>query len=92
MRRIRSRLNHTQRLMVSISIAAALFGANQALVTQFRRGEGGWFGYAPNTSVTFSAGNAFSRSPWLQLLLWIALVVVWVTPALWLFADDKSNS
>ncbi len=90
MRTWRSRLSRAQRVVVSVAIGLVLVGGHEALTDELR-GRGGWFGYAPNTSITFAPGNAFSRNPGLQFLLWMLFVVIWLATSLWLLADQPSS-
>jgi hypothetical protein len=81
------RLNRAQRIVVSIGLAGALGALGRAVEFWGRgSGDGGWFGYAPNTRTVFAPGKPFlPRHPLLDLLWWLFLIGVWVVASLRLF-------
>jgi len=84
-------LSRAQRIVLSVGLAAAL-GAIGRSVEVWGRGPaaGGWFGYAPNTTVVFTPRGPFLlRHPALDLLWWLFLIALWVAASLWLFGAGR---
>lgn len=76
---MRSRaFNIRQRVVVVIGFGAGLFFFGSWLTT---RGEGGsgWVAYAPLSGAINTSGlPGPGLHPWIRLLIWLALIVVWV--------------
>ena len=75
--------------MVSIGLAAALVALGRS-VEQWGggSGDGGWFGYVPNTHAIFTGGSPFLlRHPVLDLIWWLFLIALWVGASVWLFTS-----
>jgi heme/copper-type cytochrome/quinol oxidase subunit 1 len=76
---VRSRsFNIRQRIVVLIGVGAGLFFFGSWLTT---RGEGGsgWVAYAPlSGAINTSDLPGPGLRPWVRLLIWLALIVVWV--------------
>jgi heme/copper-type cytochrome/quinol oxidase subunit 1 len=75
---MRSRaFNIRQRIVVVIGSGAALYLFGSWLTT---RGEVdfGWVAYAPLSNAVSSGGFPGGLHPWARLLIWIALILVWV--------------
>lgn len=51
--------------------------------------DGGWFAYAPNTSVTFSPSD--DSQTLRQAAVWLVAVLVWAAPSFWLLRDRSSG-
>jgi hypothetical protein len=68
------RVNRAQRMVVVVGLAAALWFVGGWATTSV--GATGWVGYAPLTNaVNVPPGGLH---PWARLLIWLALVLVWV--------------
>ena len=76
---MRSRgLNTRQRVVVVIGTGAGLFFFGSWLTTRGQGGSG-WVAYAPLSNTVNAAGPAGpGLHPWVRLLVWLALVAVWV--------------
>ncbi len=77
-RKVRSRaFNFRQRAVVIVGFGAGLFFFGSWLTT--RGGRQGWVAYAPlSNTVNASYPPGVGLQPWVRLLIWLALVVVWV--------------
>lgn len=76
-------LNTAQRIVVSLGAAAALIAVGRAAERTGSTIDGGWFAYVPLTALPESP--FIQRHPGLRLLMWLALIGVWVALSLWLF-------
>ena len=82
--------NRAQRIVLVIALGLAL--AFIGFYIDGRNGSvrgGGWFGYAPETSVMFSQRQRFS--PLLSTIVWLGLVGVWALASLRLLATRNSQ-
>jgi hypothetical protein len=72
------RLNLAQRVVVIVGLGAVLgfLGDYVTSLNSFT----GWTGYAPLSSSLLRVPGSFQ--PWEQLLVWLALVAVWVAASL----------
>lgn len=95
-RTMRSRaFNIRQRVVVVIGFGAGLFFFGGWLTT---RGEGGsgWVSYAPLTAAGPAGYSGPGLHPWVRLLIWLALIVVWIIVGVVLLrsrpVDESSGS
>lgn len=66
-------LNRSQRVVIVVGLGVGFGFLGQWATTQ---GQGfGWVAYAPLTNNTFVPGGLH---PWVRLLIWLGLVVVWM--------------
>ena len=78
-RNMRSRaFNVRQRVVVVIGIGAALFFFGSWLTTRGQGGSG-WVAYAPlSNTINASDLPGPGLHPWVRLLIWLALIAIWV--------------
>ena len=70
------RLNRAQRIVVVIGLGVALgFFGGWVTALGSVSGAFGWTGYAPLRVATF--GPESGLHPWVRLVIWLALTVVW---------------
>jgi len=77
-RRMRpSRLNAGQRIVVVVGLGVALYFFGSWVTT---RGIGatGWVAYAPLSNTYNTPGLPGALHPWIRLVIWLFLVLVWV--------------
>lgn len=77
------RLNDAQRVVLSIGAGLALVVVGRAAGMGGSHPDGGWFGYAPLTSLPEQP--FLDRHPGLRLLMWLVLIAAWIALSLWLF-------
>jgi hypothetical protein len=82
-------VNRPQRIVVIIAVGLATVAVVQTVNTVWFRTGGGWFGYAPNTSVTFEPGNG-DGDALMRGLLWLVGVAGWAAIAVRLLRDNDS--
>jgi hypothetical protein len=78
-------MNHRQRVVVVVGLGFALYVFGQWATT--RGGAFGWVAYAPLSRATFSPPGYLH--PWVQLLIWLGLTVVWVATSVVLLRRPK---
>ena len=76
------RLNRSQRIVLVIGLAAACLAIDAAVGGP----RGGWFGYAPQSSLAIVPGDGLSRQ--VRVALRIALTVAWTAASMWLLKSD----
>jgi hypothetical protein len=76
--RLRRPLSTGQRVVLVIGTAMALYEVG-AYITTLGSGTG-WVGYAPLTSPQIPLVGGLH--PWIRLVVWLALVVIWVGTSL----------
>jgi hypothetical protein len=74
------KLNPAQRIVVVVGLAFAMWELGHWVTT--RGGRFGWVAYAPLSRTTFAPTPPGALHPWVQLLVWLALVAVWVVASL----------
>jgi cytochrome bd-type quinol oxidase subunit 1 len=85
------RLNRGQRIVVVVALAGALFFVGSYVTTL---GRSGWVAYAPlseaaNSSLTSSPLSGLH--PWVRLVVWLVLIVVWAMTSLVLLRSSSSD-
>ena len=70
------RLEFAQRLALTLGFEAALVVVGLAITAPDPVPGGGWFGYAPNTRVTFSPGGYGGTSRLATAAVWLGLIVI----------------
>lgn len=80
-----SSLNHSQRKVIVVGLAFALYVLGEWLNGLGSNLNYGWVAYAPLSNQVNNVG----LHPWVRLIIWIALVAVWVAASLQLL---KSKS
>ncbi len=85
-----ARMTTAQRrvLVVALGIVAAV-GA--VIVNQLMSSpsDGGWFAYAPNTSVVFEPSN--DSQTLRQGAVWLVAVLAWAVPSFWLLRERAGD-
>lgn len=81
------RLPFRQRVVLVVAIGAALFVLGRWITFRGRR-VSGWFGYAPNTKVSYYPGG---MRPGLALLVHLAFIVLWAVVAFRLLRSASSR-
>jgi hypothetical protein len=76
------RLAFAQRVSLTIGVEAVLVVVGLAITAPDRPPSGGWFGYAPNTSVTFSPASYGGTSRLVTTVVWLGLVIVGTAAAM----------
>lgn len=70
------RLGLAQRIVILIGLGLGLVALGGYLVSLNSPATFGWFGYAPLTNNAFVPEGS-GLAPWLQLLIWLGLILVW---------------
>ena len=72
------KLNHGQRVVLVVALAAALYVLGLYIMTLGNAGSG-WVAYAPLTQVAHSLTGTpvAGLHPWVRLVVWLGLTVVW---------------
>jgi heme/copper-type cytochrome/quinol oxidase subunit 1 len=78
---VRRRLNLVQRVLLVVALGAALLAVDTAIAGN----HSGWFGYAPNSGVSFDPEGL---SPIFLLVVRILLISIWTATALWLLRTE----
>jgi heme/copper-type cytochrome/quinol oxidase subunit 1 len=76
--------NRAQRVVVVVALAAALGASGQWLTSLGSRPDFGWVAYAPLSNRITPDG----LHPWVQLLIWLALIIVWAFVGVALLRTD----
>jgi hypothetical protein len=86
-----SRLNTRQRLVIVIGLGVGLYFFGGWTTTLSETGSG-WVAYAP-LSNTFNTANLPGPGlhPWVRLIIWLALVVVWVLASVVVLRSPPSS-
>ena len=77
-------LNRGQRVVLVVGLGVFLATVGRYVEAQSIPG-GGWFGYAPETSIAFSPRSGLR--PWVAAVLWTCLTAVWVAVSIWLLRN-----
>lgn len=85
-------LNRAQRIVIVIGLGFGLYDPGGRITTRGSAGSG-WVAYAPLSSNAPSEAIG-GLNQWVRLLIWLALISVWVVPSVWLLrapsdADDS---
>jgi hypothetical protein len=82
-------MNPRQRTVIVIAsgfaIASLISAVNRVWATD-GLGDGGWFNYAPNNGVTFSAVSDQGWI-WREAALWLIGITIWAGLAFWIYRD-----
>jgi hypothetical protein len=83
-------LNLGQRIVLVIALAGALYFVG-LFVTSLETS--GWVAYAPLSRVAnapFSGDNLSGLHPWVRLVVWLGLTVIWATCSVMLLRSSSS--
>lgn len=70
-------------LVIATGLALAVIASTlAALLWHSQVGTGGWFAYAPDTSVTFADGGVSDATYWLIGGIWLLAIGLWASFAL----------
>ncbi len=86
-----NRLGFAQRIIVVVALGLAL-GATGGFITDLGSpgANFGWFGYAPLTRSIMTVGATLSD--WEELLVWLALIIVWTASSLYLLRPPAATN
>ncbi len=85
-----SRLGFAQRIIVVVALGLALGVTGRFITTLGSAGANfGWFGYAPLTGSIMTVGSTLSD--WEQLLVWLALIIVWTASSVYLLRPQSAT-
>ncbi len=82
-----SRLNLRQRIVVVIALGVGLGFFGLWVTNQGPVGPFGWTGYAPLRVATYGPDGGLH--PWVRLLIWLALTVVWAIASIVLLRSSS---
>jgi cytochrome bd-type quinol oxidase subunit 1 len=86
------RLNRGQRVVVIVALAVALYFAGSYVETL---GRSGWVAYAPlRDQATYAPLSAFPNvglHPWVRLVVWLGLTIIWAACSLALLRSPSSD-
>src|SRR5450756_2350469 len=88
--RTMGKLNMRQRLVVVIGFGAGLYFVGSWITTRGRVVTG-WSSYAPLSVNSPQLGEPWLH-PWVQLVIWLALVSIWVLGSMVLLRPPRSSS
>src|ERR1700722_16371338 len=80
-------LNRIQRIVITIGLGLGLYVFGGWITTRGSSGFG-WVAYAPlsNTAQSDPIGGLH---PWIRLLIWLALILIWVMASVWLLRSSS---
>jgi hypothetical protein len=82
-------LNRVQRIVIIIGLGVGLYVFGGWITTRGNAGAGyGWVAYAP-LSTTASPQPIGGLHPWVRLLIWLALILLWMIASLWLLRSPS---
>jgi hypothetical protein len=82
-------LNRTQRIVIVIGLGLGLYACGGWITT---RGSGsGWVAYAPLSNTPGPSDAVGGVHPWVRLLIWLALIVIWVLASVWLLRPSSDS-
>jgi hypothetical protein len=84
------RLNGPQRIIIVIGMGIALYLFGNWLIGSWQGGSFGWVSYEPLSQAT--PPPEVILHPWVRLLIWLALTVVWAIVSLWMLSTRKSRT
>jgi hypothetical protein len=80
-------LNRSQRLVLVVGLAAALYAFGLWLTGLGSNLREGWVAYAPLSNQFDITG----LHPWVRLVVWILLIAVWAFTSAWILRDQLST-
>jgi hypothetical protein len=81
-------LNRAQRVVIVIGLAVALYVLGGWVTSLGSHPPSGWVAYGPlSTQETFGGLH-----PWVRLVVWVALVALWVVSSVAILAGRSSRS
>ena len=83
-----ARLNQSQRIVIVIGLAAALYVFGMWAMTWGSELSRVWVGYAPLSSA-LAGPDVSGLHLWLRLAIWLALTALWVGGALLVLRDPR---
>jgi hypothetical protein len=75
-------------VVVGLGVAVYLLGV--WLTTIGSHSDTGWTGYAPTSNSNFTVFNG-GLHPWVRLLIWLALILLWVAASLVLLKEPAPS-
>jgi len=75
-------LNPAQRVVIVVGAGVALYVFGAWAMTWGTRGFTGWTGYAPLSNTATSTFLGTGLHPWVRLVIWLLLALVWVALSL----------
>jgi hypothetical protein len=84
-------LNRAQRLIIVVGLGLVLYFFGGWVTT---RGGGtfGWVAYAPLSDTYNTPVGPGGFHPWVRLVIWVALILVWVVTSLWLLRSSSEST
>ena len=76
-------LNRTQRVVIAIGFGLGLYAFGEWVTTRGGGAPFGWVAYAPLSQAN-PLDTVRGLHPWVRLVIWLALIVVWVVVSVWL--------
>jgi heme/copper-type cytochrome/quinol oxidase subunit 1 len=83
------RLSLPQRVVIVVALGLGLAAAG-GFVASLGSLAAGWYAYAPLTSTGYLPGNGIP--PWLRLIIWLALIVIWAAASVRLLKPSPGPS
>jgi hypothetical protein len=86
-------LNRVQRIVITIGLGLGMYVFGGWITTRGGPGSG-WVAYAPLSNTLGPSDAIGGLHPWVRLLIWLALIAVWVMASVWLLrsSSDAGNS
>ncbi len=81
-------LNRAQRVVIVIGLAIALYVLGGWVTALGSHPPSGWVAYGPLSTQQVFGG----LHPWVRLVVWVALVAVWVTSSVSILGGGASDS
>jgi hypothetical protein len=80
-------MNHSRRVVVSVTLGLLLAVVAQTATRLITDDDGGWFMYAPDSSVQFSSPDGDTLT---SALFWLAAIALWAA-ASWRFFGPRPD-
>jgi uncharacterized membrane protein YwaF len=83
------RMNRSQRLVIVVGLGVALYFFGGWITTRGTGAQFGWVAYAPLSNTNNLLGGLH---PWVRLVIWLVLIVVWAVASLWLLRSSEPKN
>jgi hypothetical protein len=85
---MRRGFNRAQRVVMVVGLGVGLYALGGWITTRGTLGASGWVAYAPLTNTLNSPDGISGLHPWVRLLIWLLLILVWVVASAFLLRSQ----